>query len=96
MARRQAGKPQAVSYTHLDVYKRQVEACIAELRAGDPAILAGWERQRQRIEAAAAFYKRSPDFVRQGKGDTATHKLFVERSYMPVSYTHLDVYKRQP
>jgi len=61
--------------------REEVEARIAELSAGDPAILAGWERQRQRIEAAAAFYKRSPDFVRQGKGDTATHKLFVERSY---------------
>jgi len=59
----------------------EVEARIAELNAGDAAILAGWARQQRRIEAAAAYYKQSSDFVRQGRGDTATHKLFVERSY---------------
>jgi hypothetical protein len=61
--------------------REQAEARIAELNARDPAILAGWERQQQRIEAAAAYYKRSRDYGRQGRGDTATHKLFLQRSY---------------
>ncbi len=60
--------------------RAQVEKRIAELEA-DPKIRAGWEAQKARIEAVAAYYRRAPDYTRQGQGDTATHKLFLERTY---------------
>ncbi len=60
--------------------RRQVEQRIEEL-AADPKIAAGWQAQKARIEAQAAYYKASPDFTRQNGGDTATHKLFLERAY---------------
>ena len=50
------------------------------MRATRPSAQAG-TRQKARIEAAAAYYKKAPDYMRQGRGDTATHKLFVERCY---------------
>ncbi|MBX3002276.1 MAG: N-6 DNA methylase [Caldilineaceae bacterium] len=58
-----------------------VEARIAELDGETPVIPRGWAAQKRRIEEAAAYYRRSPDFYRQGRGDTATHKLFLERGY---------------
>lgn len=61
--------------------RAQAEARIAELNAFDPAIEQRWQGQVARIEAAAAYYKKSSDFTRQGRGDTATHKLFLERGY---------------
>ncbi|MBP6802504.1 MAG: N-6 DNA methylase [Chloroflexi bacterium] len=60
--------------------RAQAEKRIAELNA-DPDIAAGWKAQVARIEASAAYYKQAPDFSRQGRGDTATHKLFTERGY---------------
>ncbi len=61
--------------------RAQAEARIAELERQRPEIAAGWEQQKARIETEAAWYKASPDFTRQGRGDTATHKLFLERGY---------------
>ena len=61
--------------------RQKAEARIAALAAGDPALAEGWEAQKARIEAAAAYYKAAPDYTRQGRGDTATHKLFLERGY---------------
>ncbi len=60
--------------------REQVERRIAELDA-DPVIAAGWAATKARIEAQALYYRKSPAFTRQGRGDTATHKLFVERAY---------------
>jgi hypothetical protein len=60
--------------------RSQVETRIAELDA-DPAIAAGWQAQTARIEREAAYFGRSADYTRQGKGDRATHKLFLERGY---------------
>ncbi|MCG3208586.1 MAG: hypothetical protein FOGNACKC_02197 [Anaerolineae bacterium] len=60
--------------------RRQVEQRLDELNA-DQKIAAGWQAQVARIEAQAAYYKASPDFTRQNGGDTATHKLFLERAY---------------
>ena len=60
--------------------RKLVEKRIKELNA-DPAIAAGWEEQAARVKASAAYYKKSPDFSQQGRGDTATHKLFTERGY---------------
>jgi hypothetical protein len=60
--------------------REQVERRIAELDA-DPVIAAGWAATKARIEAQAAYYRGAGAFTRQGRGDTATHKLFVERAY---------------
>jgi hypothetical protein len=62
--------------------RKQVEQRIKQLNALDPKIEAGWEAQKQRIEESAAFYKTdAAGFTRQGRGDTATHKLFLEQAY---------------
>ncbi len=61
--------------------RRKVEARIPELNAEDPAREVNWKAQKARIEESAAYYRRTPDYARQGRGDTATHKLFLERAY---------------
>ncbi|MBI1879182.1 MAG: hypothetical protein HYR94_13340 [Chloroflexi bacterium] len=61
--------------------RSQVEKRIEELNRYDPGREAAWQAQKAKIEAEAAYFQRSPDFTRQGKGDTATHKLFLERGY---------------
>lgn len=61
--------------------REKAEKRIAELDALDPNIPAAYAAQKQRIEATAAYFRQSPDYTRQGRGDTATHKLFLERSY---------------
>ena len=85
-ARRSAG---AVSYTHLDVYKRQVE--IKRLLERAPHLLHGrfgvrpaGGRLRKKI-AATLFHDFVPEIARGLYPDGVP----------PVSYTHLDVYKRQ-
>ena len=67
---------QPVSYTHLDVYKRQA---VTLRRPSDTMTSA----------SSVAVVVPSP----------ATSLVLVETSFTswaPVSYTHLDVYKRQP
>ena len=71
----------AVSYTHLDVYKRQV-----------------WRRTSSLITTSGDVYKRQ-ELANPNSG--AEHsKLYIRIQLLlvliPVSYTHLDVYKRQP
>jgi len=61
--------------------RRQVERRIEELNAEDPRIVDQWQAQTQLIEESAAFYRACGDYTRQGRGDTATHKLFLERMY---------------
>ena len=75
-----------VSYTHLDVYKRLVQ----EMR-----VKARWEALDE--ESIQIVYAKTcgkmylaPVFA---NGDT--RKQLLARSIYPVSYTHLDVYKRQ-
>ena len=65
----------AVSYTHLDVYKRQGQRFLE----GDvaPVDVVGYFRLQ---EVAIEVYP---------------HEKGAEISYLAVSYTHLDVYKRQ-
>ena len=81
----------AVSYTHLDVYKRQqytfTLAQNAAKRAAMPTskeIADEYELLMQRIEAGDADPHRNPIGM-----------FNVYTDYEPVSYTHLDVYKRQ-
>ena len=61
--------------------RQQVERRIKELNAEDPRRVAQWAATTQNIEEAAAYYHACGDYVRQGRGHIATHKLFVERMY---------------
>jgi hypothetical protein len=61
--------------------RAQAEARIAELQLEDPRRAEEFERQNQVTERTSAYVRQSPDYSRQGRGDTATHKLFLERSY---------------
>ena len=72
-----------VSYTHLDVYKRQLE---------HHALTAPFDSVVVERYAEAGMVVRAGDVIFTLM-DTKT--VWVQ-SYIAVSYTHLDVYKRQP
>jgi hypothetical protein len=61
--------------------RQQAEARIEQLNVLDRQIETGWGAQKARIEATAAYFRHSSDYSRQGRGDTATHKLFLEQGY---------------
>ncbi|MBC8171755.1 MAG: hypothetical protein H7X77_08780, partial [Anaerolineae bacterium] len=61
--------------------RAQVETRIAELDAEDPRRRDLFSEQTKVTEATAAYVRQSDDYSRQGGGDTATHKLFLERMY---------------
>jgi predicted type IV restriction endonuclease len=61
--------------------RAQAEARIKELDAEDPRRRALFEEQTATVEATAAYARACGDYTRQGTGDTATHKLFLERMY---------------
>ena len=101
--------PAAVSYTHLDVYKRQGYGSLDAMCNYDQAFLAEqfdtsvWLLEKAVSLALSAKQQRNAElltvhmiyegclssyFKEYDEGDTA-------RIAVPVSYTHLDVYKRQ-
>jgi hypothetical protein len=61
--------------------QQQVERRIEELQAEDPRRVELWEATTRTIEETAAYVRQSSDYTRQGRGDMATHKLFLERMY---------------
>jgi Eco57I restriction-modification methylase/N-6 DNA Methylase len=61
--------------------RTQVETRIAELQAEEPRRQTEFEAQSVAIEQTAAYVRQAADYTRQGRGDTATHKLFLERMY---------------
>jgi hypothetical protein len=61
--------------------RKDAERRIAELNKEDPRRAAVWEVQKDRVEKSAAYYRGGGAFTRQGGGDTATHKLFMERAW---------------
>ena len=69
----------SVSYTHLDVYKRQASALVGKEVVGQAAknVLAKGMRTNMVTGGIMMAVQTVPDAVK------------------PVSYTHLDVYKRQ-
>ena len=77
-ARHRAWYVRPVSYTHLDVYKRQ--------------ILDGPHRKGDLRRARAAAVNIVPNSTGAAK---AIGLVIPELAGKPVSYTHLDVYKRQ-
>ena len=104
-----------VSYTPLDVYKRQVELVaplavgdlrgetVDHARVGDVLLLRG--HRHQQVAAHQPFDQRAVGLrqpVRQAEGariDGAELGMIAAAALgdvvEPVSYTHLDVYKRQ-
>ena len=87
----------SVSYTHLDVYKRQTG-----MSAWNPAST-GWRSIRCPSACAAVDWRRSILSSLEARPyrdvfvEARQHGLAVVHGsgYNPVSYTHLDVYKRQ-
>ena len=77
-----------VSYTHLDVYKRQHYVCADDTH-GTPIMLAA-EKAGVTPEAFIARIKESHE-----RDFAAFGVAFDHYDSTPVSYTHLDVYKRQ-
>jgi hypothetical protein len=61
--------------------RRQVERRIAQLNAEDPSRKEEYEAQTNRIKQTAAYFKKSSDYAFQGRGKSATHKLFLERAH---------------
>ena len=96
------GSKKTVSYTHLDVYKRQV--VIQETRGFD-ANTGKTLGQRSKEFAHDYRYFPEPDLppvviteayiqnVRENMPKLP--KQLISEYFNPVSYTHLDVYKRQ-
>lgn len=58
----------------------QVEARISQLQQADPARQQVWQAQTARLEASATYFKNDA-YTYQGRGNTATHKLFTEQGY---------------
>lgn len=61
--------------------RQQVERRIEQLQAEDPRRAEQWAATTRTIEETAAYVRACGDYTRQGRGDTATHKLFLERMY---------------
>ena len=70
--------PDSVSYTHLDVYKRQVEDHLNEINT---------------FEKGCWVHLQNPT---REEIDGINARFALDPTYIPVSYTHLAVYKRQP
>ena len=87
-----------VSYTHLDVYKRQVSGTSAASSA--TRSYPSTQRVLSLIPGRwplASFGSRAHIHAsRTPKGSRSVLTAYVGCTYRPVSYTHLDVYKRQP
>ena len=77
-----------VSYTHLDVYKRQIHYCV-------PNVLSRVARTAS-IAYSNVFLPMLQHIARQGGFTNAIRMdAGLREGVYPVSYTHLDVYKRQ-
>jgi hypothetical protein len=61
--------------------RKKAEKRIAELNAEDPRYEVAYNQQKITIEESAKYFRATGDYMRQGRGDTATHKLFMERMY---------------
>jgi hypothetical protein len=62
-----------------ELSRAAAEARIAELDAERPERRVEFNAINTSIESSLAFMRSSGDYRRQGRGDAATHKLFVER-----------------
>ena len=84
----------SVSYTHLDVYKRQIEMIVqAPLSAQLAMVYLAF------FSSALGFVFWSYAFEHAEKVSDVTNFMYISpivAAIVAVSYTHLDVYKRQP
>ena len=83
-----------VSYTHLDVYKRQLVERAPRKVMLTPAGRDAAERAR-RIVAEVEQMKEAARRSQDPEAGTVRLGIFPTLAPYPVSYTHLDVYKRQ-
>jgi hypothetical protein len=61
--------------------RAQAEKRIAELQAEDPLRQAAYDAVTRTVAQTAAWTRSSGSYTRQGRGDPATQKLFIERMY---------------
>ena len=97
----------SVSYTHLDVYKRQTilvtgassgigrAIAIESSKMGASVIITGRNEERLK-ETHAQMEGNKPDYIVADLSNSDDVQNLSENITSPVSYTHLDVYKRQP
>ena len=88
----------AVSYTHLDVYKRQLLVLAITFIGFVLFIQKKLKIQNKKIELQSLRREMNPHFIFNSLNSVnqfiATNNELEANQY-PVSYTHLDVYKRQ-
>ena len=91
--------PVAVSYTHLDVYKRQPATWLAppyRLHAGSAYVTDCNRPSRNSSEVTEASWQRRCRGSCQSRSPWASRRRISMGSWwLTVSSTHLDVYKRQ-
>ena len=85
-----------VSYTHLDVYKRQA----LQLGNGEKKAMLRYQNKYRGLMRANPGYLQNVLRELQAEGRVASGVTLAAKrrkrpSVEPVSYTHLDVYKRQ-
>ena len=84
-----------VSYTHLDVYKRQCQE-IAEQSAGSGMDIREAVTHKEQYSDIVTYFRNQKTLsVDQLVLLIDTIDAMSPEIYEPVSYTHLDVYKRQ-
>ena len=86
-----------VSYTHLDVYKRQKLTVICEEGNSNPVFL---KAERTLLRDSFTAVSGKPTISKHGTPVHISHSIDIGYAFNPykpmtVSYTHLDVYKRQ-
>ena len=94
----------AVSYTHLDVYKRQhfylritvtMDKAMEARKAINDVSPVKVSFNDLIIKACAMALRQHPDVNSSWMGDFIRHNQHIHVGTAAVSYTHLDVYKRQ-
>jgi hypothetical protein len=61
--------------------RKEADLRISQLETSDPKRRAQWDAVMRAVTDFASYIRDSTDYTRQGKGDTATHKLFLERAF---------------
>ena len=86
----------AVSYTHLDVYKRQRQAEVLIQGTEYRRCEIGLAQRQEMIVKLEDFLRRRSKIALVVRPENIRHAPgLMDACEMPVSYTHLDVYKRQ-